>query len=261
MKTLKELKEEIKRIKALDVEGFDSDWVFKKFARDQAIINIELIKPYTDKYELIVRFLVTGKDAHAATGAADTTPAAAAAFDSSCGAASIDSAADAAFDSAYEAASTSDSNAADAAYYAAAYADAASYYVAGAVDSTDNYTKAIESLTALADEYLALLPQKKAGDDITDAELSLAVARIMHPKYEWVEWGGVAASDNDGMEFSYKDKDCAFDMAVWLAKRAASPKFTDIDRVLALNALGEMLLLAHPQHALAVAIKETGEGE
>jgi len=99
------------------------------------------------------------------------------------------------------------------------------------------------------------------GDDMTDAELSLAVARIMYPKYEWVEWGGVAVSDNDGMEFSYKDKDCAFDMAVWLAKRAASPKFTDIDRVLALNALGEMLLLAHPQHTLAVTIITASEGD
>jgi len=97
----------------------------------------------------------------------------------------------------------------------------------------------------------------KTADDIADAELSLVVARIMYPEYKRAEWGGVAVSDNDGMEFSYNDKDCAFDMAVWLAKKAASPKFTDIDRVLALNALGEMLLLAHPQHALAMAIKET----
>jgi len=157
MKTADDLKEEIKRIEALDVEGFDNAWVLRKFARDQALINIKLIKPYTDKYSLIVTFLVTGKDAHAATGAADATPAdsaAAAAFDSSYGAASIDSAADSAFDSAYEAASAYNANAANAAYYATTYAT----YDA-------DYTKAIESLATLADEYLALLSQK-AGDDI-----------------------------------------------------------------------------------------------
>jgi len=48
MKTLKDLKEAIKRIQSIDQEG-----LLRNFARDQALINIELIKPYTDKYNLI----------------------------------------------------------------------------------------------------------------------------------------------------------------------------------------------------------------
>jgi len=130
MKTFKDLKEEIKRIKALDVEGFDNAWVLKKFARDQALINIHLIKPYTNKYSLIVRFLVTGKDAD------ESTAAAAAAYD------------------------TDATDATNAAAYAAYSADSdasnAAAYATSATSSTD-YTKAIESLNTLANEYLAFL--------------------------------------------------------------------------------------------------------
>jgi len=140
MKTLKELKEEIKRIEALDVEGFDNSWVLKEFARGQALINIHLIKAYTDKYELIVRYLVTGKDATAAAAYAD--------------------------DAVYAASAGYAANAANAAFVAASDVDAvyvAAVTAANAATDTD-YTKAIESLNALANEYLALLSQE-AGED------------------------------------------------------------------------------------------------
>jgi len=133
METFKDLKEEITRIKALDVEGFDNDWVLRKFARDQALINIALIRPYADKYELIVRFLVTGKD----TGGV---------FDATCAAT-------------YSAYAGGDADAAAIlASITAAYSDAA-YTTAYAGIVTD-YTKAIESLTTLVNEYLALLSKE-----------------------------------------------------------------------------------------------------
>jgi len=137
MKTFGNLKEEIALINNIDVEGFDSDWVIKKFARDQALINIKLIKPYADKYELIVRFLVTGKDVGAArAGGYDF----AAASDAS----------HAAFASAYAAGAA---RAADAAAFATDYASV-------------DFTKAIESLNTIANEYLALLlSQEVLGDD------------------------------------------------------------------------------------------------
>jgi len=172
MKTLKDLKEEITRIKSIGNEGFDSDWVLRKFARDQALINIELIKPYTDKYDLIVRFLVTGKDAHAATGATSID--------------SADSAADAAYEAAYAAANAA--FAADAAYYTAVYADTASYYAAAtaaaatyAADTTD-YTKAIESLNTLANEYLVLINTPKFAT-ASPPSLSTDDAGLIAKKY------------------------------------------------------------------------------
>jgi len=121
MKTIEDLKEEITRIKSIGNEGFDSDWVLRKFARDQALINIELIKPYTDKYDLIVRFLVTGKDARAAFAATYAATYAAYAAGDAAGA----DAGGAAFDAAYAGTAT-------------------------------DYTKAIESLTTFSSEHLAL---------------------------------------------------------------------------------------------------------
>jgi len=141
MKTFKELKEEIARINNIDVEGFDSDWVLRKFARDQALINIELIKPYTNKYNLIVMYLVTGKDASDAYDAA--TDAATDAYDA---------ATDADYDDAYAAAYVA--YAAAAADYDSAYAAA---YAADIATVVADYAKAIESLNTLANEYLTLL--------------------------------------------------------------------------------------------------------
>lgn len=56
-----------------------------RFACDCALINIELIKPYTDKYDLIVGFLKnptddTARDAYAAADAARAARAAYAAY-------------------------------------------------------------------------------------------------------------------------------------------------------------------------------------
>jgi len=140
MKTFKDLKDEIARINNIDVKGFDGEWVLRKFARDQALINIGLIKPYTDEYSTVVRFLVTGKNVDAATHVVATAYAASAA-----------SAASAA--TAYAVASAS------ATYAVATYATYAASAAAYATDATTyaDYTKAIATLNALANEYLALL--------------------------------------------------------------------------------------------------------
>jgi len=152
MKTFKDLKDEIARINNIDMKGFDGDWVLRKFARDQALINIELIKPYTDRFSTVVMFLVTGKEA--ATTYAIAADAVAAAAD------------DAADDAATYAA-TSASAATYATYAAAADADAATYAAYAAADAATyatyatvadaDYTKSIEGLNTLANEYLALL--------------------------------------------------------------------------------------------------------
>jgi len=141
MKTFDNLKEEIARINNIDVAGFDNDWMLRKFARDQALVNIALIRPYTDKYELIVRFLATGKYAYAArNSAADAADAADAVADS-----------DAA-------------DAANAAYYSTCPADAATAVADSAAFATASsapcYAKAIEGLNALANEYLGLLQKE-----------------------------------------------------------------------------------------------------
>ena len=44
------------------IDGFDADKLLREFARKCALVNIEKIKPYTDKYDLIVEYLETGCD-------------------------------------------------------------------------------------------------------------------------------------------------------------------------------------------------------
>jgi len=152
MKTLKDLKEEITRINNIDMEGFDNGWVLRKFARDQALISIVLIKPYTDKYNLMVRFLVTGKDADVATQAAVT------AYDAAVADTKVAVATDS---SAYTAVTY-----AVAAIYATSETDAtsaaasAATYAAYATDADTDYTESIASLETLTNEYLALLPEE-----------------------------------------------------------------------------------------------------
>jgi len=80
MKTFKDLKDEIERIAKIDVKGFDSEQVLRKFARDQALTNIALIKPYTDKYadsadDIASEAYATSAAAADATSAASATPA------------------------------------------------------------------------------------------------------------------------------------------------------------------------------------------
>jgi len=162
MKTFDNLKEEIARINNIDVEGFDNDWVLRKFARDQALINIELIKPYTNKYHAIVMFLVTGNDASDAYDAV----------------AYADTDSYAAYAAAYAAADY------NADYNAAHTASTAAYYSthAHADTSTADYTKAIESLNTLANEYLSLINAPKLTAASTPS-LSVDDAVLIAKKY------------------------------------------------------------------------------
>jgi len=146
MKTFEDLKDEIARIDHIYIEGFDSNWVFRKFARDQALINIALIKPYTDKYALIVRFLVTGKDEAAAAAIQAAIQAASA---TATVAATYVTFATVAAASATSAIATSAIAAATSASYAT--------YATHAADADSDYTASIASLNTLANEYLALL--------------------------------------------------------------------------------------------------------
>jgi len=98
---------------------FNGETLLREFARKQALINIELIKPFTDEYNLIVRFLKTGDEKiRAAAWAAARDAARAAAFDAASAAASAATSA-AAFDAAFDAACDSACDAAWAAVLAA----------------------------------------------------------------------------------------------------------------------------------------------
>ena len=141
MATYKGLREAVDKVAAIKVDGFDNDWLLRAFARKQALINIKLIKPYTNKYNLIVRYLVTGDESireEVQAAAADSAANANAAVDAYAdyadyAAAAADAAADAA------------ANAANAAVYAAVYA-AAAYSQAR--------DKAIATLNEMVDEYI-----------------------------------------------------------------------------------------------------------
>jgi len=109
-----------------------------RFACDCALINIELIKPYTDKYDFIVEFLRdpsadAARSAYAAARSAYAAAAARSAADAADAAAAARSAADAAdAAAARSAADAADAADDDAAY--AYYADAAYAYYAAAAD-------------------------------------------------------------------------------------------------------------------------------
>jgi len=142
MATYKELREAVDKVAAIEVEGFDNDWLLRAFARKQALINIEKIKQFTDKYNLIVRYLVTGdesirKEARAAAYAAYAAVYAAAAD---------------AHASAHAAANAHDAAAADARDAAAADARDAAYAAADAARDS-----AINILNDMVDEYMSKL--------------------------------------------------------------------------------------------------------
>jgi len=87
--------------------------------------------------------------------------------------------------------------------------------------------------------------------EMTDEELSLKVASIIYHQYKWEPFGGVAMSDHDGMEFLYTDKDCAWDMAVWLAERTDGGTWLTV---------GELLQTKNnPQRHLAMMVLEIGQ--
>jgi len=113
--------------------------------------------------------------------------------------------------------------------------------------------------------------------EMTEAELSLAVARIMYPEYEWKMphksgdciVSGRAKGGIMRKSFDYQSKICAFDMAVWLAmqQRIVNEKHDGgADCMLkfqglSLNvqaALGLMLSLHDAPKLLATAILELG---
>jgi len=90
---------------------------------------------------------------------------------------------------------------------------------------------------------------------MTDAELSLAVARIMYPEHEWSEWrdGKVSAEIMEGrLTFSYRSKICAWDMAVWLAINGTLSTQKNITYLLRMD---------DAIFQLAMAIKKTGESD
>jgi len=97
--------------------------------------------------------------------------------------------------------------------------------------------------------------------EMTEAELSLAVARIMYPEYEWKmrykdgdcivsgrAMGGIRCKS-----FDYQSKGCSWDMAVWLANQDNS----DIGSYPSLI-MSEIITEENSQHAMAMAILELG---
>jgi len=171
------MKDAITRVKAIDTDGFDNDWVLLNFAREQALINLHLIKPHTEHYNIIVMYLVTGKNVDAVfedcVGAAmesahhaDDNVAYEIANAASASAFYADNNEDIVNAAVNAAVSAVSAIAANAAYWAAANAaggdddaagGAAADAASDAVIADADYTKSIESLTTLADEYLALL--------------------------------------------------------------------------------------------------------
>jgi len=91
-----------------------------------------------------------------------------------------------------------------------------------------------------------------------EAELSLTVARIMYPEYEWkmsCKDGDCIVSGRamDGImckSFDYKNKACAFDMAVWLAINAT---------LSTQKSMPYLLRMDNAIFQLAMAIKKVGE--
>lgn len=104
--------------------GFDATDLLRCFARRQALINIDKIKPYTDKYDLIVEYLQTGDKSIQSAAESAAWYAAAAAWPAAAAARS-------AADAARSAAATAKS-AADAARFAAWYTADATWSAADA---------------------------------------------------------------------------------------------------------------------------------
>lgn len=55
-------KDKIAGTKRKYLARFDAEKLLREFARKQALIHIEKIRPYTDEYDLIVEYLETGKE-------------------------------------------------------------------------------------------------------------------------------------------------------------------------------------------------------
>jgi len=157
-KTYNKLKEAIDKVAAIDVEGFDNAWVLHKFARDQALINISLIKPYTDKYALIVRYLMTGDESIRKE---------------------VCAAANAAYSSASDVTAYAAANSIIAAAAHSNVADVTAYVVAASVaayaSGDTDYSEAITMLNEMVDDYIAILPQEEKAKDMTVADIEKAL--------------------------------------------------------------------------------------
>jgi len=94
--------------------------------------------------------------------------------------------------------------------------------------------------------------------EMTDAKLSLSVARIMYPEYEWKmpykdgdcivsgrAMGGIMCKS-----FDYQAESCAFNMSLWLANNKLHKETACLDIYVCQR---------DPQHALAMAILEIAE--
>jgi len=97
--------------------------------------------------------------------------------------------------------------------------------------------------------------------EMIDTELSLKVARIMYPEYEWSVWrdGKVSAEIMEGrLTFNYRSKTCAWDMVMWLHRGTSSDNGSRKTRM-SLLAFALVMFKDDPQYALAMAIKDIGE--
>jgi len=215
MKTFKDLKEEIARINNIDVEGFDNDRVLRKFARDQALRNIKLIRPYTNKYDLVVSFLVAGNDTQAAATAATAATAARAAMAKAAEVAyakanleeytKADAKAEAAYIS--QAAYAADADAANAAYIAAD---------AGGDNAYAAYAAAVKAADAAYIAYEGYISASEAADVAYSAAIQAPAAGAAHVV-------DVAADAYDGAEAA----DVAYYAAVYATAASAAADDTN----------------------------------
>jgi len=106
---------------------------------------------------------------------------------------------------------------------------------------------------------------------MNDAELSLEVARIMNPEYEWKVYrvlvrglwrGQWRCSNTRNTHFDYTTDDAGMKMAVWLSnKRESLQHDMSIEEIvddLMTPSIYSIMLSDNPHRALAEAIVEIG---
>jgi len=95
----------------------------------------------------------------------------------------------------------------------------------------------------------------------SDGRLNLAVAKIISPNTAWTLREDVAVVNTKtpyAPYFTYKDGEDVVRMLKWLARRASHPSFSDRDRAIAFNVIGELLLIRDTGYAAAELIREIG---
>ncbi|MES0445053.1 MAG: hypothetical protein ABUJ92_00770 [Desulfobacterales bacterium] len=98
---------------------------------------------------------------------------------------------------------------------------------------------------------------------LTDAELSLKVARITRPDISWFVNNGVVFSARNGVvtDFDYTTDDALGKMCVWLAKYWLSIIDVDDNACWKMNEIPDFLVDDNPNRALAEAIVSIGEAK